>query len=109
MWCETVAESPLKGVIRKFGRIRILGSQALQLCYVAAGRLSANVSREAELWDDAAGALIIVEAGGWHGGFDGTPIFPVQAGTPPAEGGPLNSLATAPGLQAEISDLLDFP
>ena len=109
VWCENAAESPLNGLIQKLGRIRILGSQALQLCYVAAGRLSANVSREAKLWDDAAGALIVTEAGGWYGGFDGFPIFPVQAGTPPAKGSPLNSLATAPGLQAEIFDLLNYP
>ena len=44
--------------------IRVLGSQALQLCFVATGRLVANISLEAKAWDDVAGALIVREAGG---------------------------------------------
>ena len=43
---------------------RILGSQALQLCFVADGKLSCNLSIEAKIWDDAAGLLIVREAGG---------------------------------------------
>ncbi len=49
--------------IRKMAKLRILGSQALQLCYVAAGKLAANISVEAKVWDDAAGMLIAQEAG----------------------------------------------
>ena len=49
--------------LRAFGKIRNLGSQALQLCMVASGQLSANLSYEAKLWDDAAAALIATEAG----------------------------------------------
>ena len=43
---------------------RILGSQALQLCFVAEGKLIGNLSVEAKIWDDAAGLLIVREAGG---------------------------------------------
>ena len=50
--------------LRKLGKIRILGSQALQLCYVACGRLRANISVEAKICDDSAGSLILREAGG---------------------------------------------
>ena len=49
--------------IRTFGKIRNMGSQALQLCMVASNQLSANLSFEAKLWDDVAGALIAREAG----------------------------------------------
>ena len=49
--------------LRSFGKIRNLGSQALQLCMVASGQLGANLSYEAKLWDDVAGALIAREAG----------------------------------------------
>lgn len=49
--------------LRKSGKIRVLGSQALQLCYVASGRLRANLSVEAKLWDDVAGALVATESG----------------------------------------------
>jgi len=44
--------------------IRVLGSQALQLCYVALGRLNASVSIEAKAWDDVAGALMVEESKG---------------------------------------------
>ena len=42
---------------------RVLGSQALQLCYVALGKLNANFSVEAKIWDDLAASLILTEAG----------------------------------------------
>ena len=50
--------------IRKQGKFRLLGAQALHLCYVAAGRLKACINYEAKVWDDIAGALIVEEAGG---------------------------------------------
>jgi myo-inositol-1(or 4)-monophosphatase len=50
---------------------RRLGSSALNLCYVAAGRLDAYFARDAKVWDFAAGALIALEAGGTVGGGDG--------------------------------------
>jgi len=42
---------------------RVLGSQALQLCYVASGKFIANFSVEAKIWDDLAASLIVSEAG----------------------------------------------
>ncbi len=44
--------------------IRRLGSTALDLCYVAAGRLDGYYERGIWEWDIAAGALILEEAGG---------------------------------------------
>jgi len=49
--------------LRRFGKLRNLGSQALQLCLVARRSLALNASVEARLWDDAAGRLIATEAG----------------------------------------------
>ncbi len=51
---------------RKVRRIRILGSVALELCYVAAGKLDTfiDVRGSLRLTDIAAGKLIIEEAGG---------------------------------------------
>ena len=43
--------------------IRRVGSAALDLCWVAAGRLDAHVERGLAPWDHAAGALIAEEAG----------------------------------------------
>jgi myo-inositol-1(or 4)-monophosphatase len=43
--------------------IRCFGSAALNLCWVANGRLDAYFERDIKLWDWAAGALIAEEAG----------------------------------------------
>ena len=45
--------------------IRRTGSSALNLCYLAAGRFDVYWSYSARIWDVAAGALILREAGGW--------------------------------------------
>lgn len=44
--------------------LRRLGSAALDLCFVAAGRLDGYFERGLKDWDHAAGALIVAEAGG---------------------------------------------
>jgi myo-inositol-1(or 4)-monophosphatase len=44
--------------------VRRLGSAALDLCYVAAGRFDGFYERHLQPWDIAAGALIVAEAGG---------------------------------------------
>jgi myo-inositol-1(or 4)-monophosphatase len=45
-------------------KIRIMGSAALELAYVACGRLDAYVERRINLWDVAAGSLLVENAGG---------------------------------------------
>jgi len=49
---------------RRVMKIRMLGSAALGLTYVATGRLDAYVERGISLWDVAAGGLILECAGG---------------------------------------------
>ncbi len=44
--------------------IRQTGSAALNLCYIAAGRLDGYWEQGLSPWDVAAGALIVTEAGG---------------------------------------------
>ncbi len=51
--------------------IRRMGSAALDLCAVAAGRVDAYVEQGLKPWDRAAGALIAVEAGAVVTGLDG--------------------------------------
>ena len=41
-----------------------MGSAALELAYVASGRLDAYIERTINLWDMAAGALLVESAGG---------------------------------------------
>jgi myo-inositol-1(or 4)-monophosphatase len=49
---------------RRAKKIRILGSAALELAYVASGRLDVYVERTINLWDVAAGSLLVENAGG---------------------------------------------
>ena len=49
---------------RRAKKIRIMGSAALELAYVASGRLDAYVERRINLWDVAAGGLLVEMAGG---------------------------------------------
>jgi myo-inositol-1(or 4)-monophosphatase len=51
--------------------IRRLGSAALDLCYVAAGRFEAFWEQNLKAWDTAAGVLMVTEAGGRVSDFDG--------------------------------------
>jgi myo-inositol-1(or 4)-monophosphatase len=53
--------------------IRRLGSAALDLCFVAAGRLDAYVERGLRPWDLAAAQLVVEEAGGRVEGMAGEP------------------------------------
>jgi myo-inositol-1(or 4)-monophosphatase len=59
--------------------VRRLGSAALDLCYVAAGRFEAFWEQHLKPWDVAAGALIVEEAGGRVTGMDGGPFDPAAA------------------------------
>ncbi len=45
-------------------KVRILGSAALSLCYIAAGRLDAYIEQSIHLWDFAAAQVILESAGG---------------------------------------------
>jgi len=58
-------------------KVRCLGSACLELAYVAAGRLQALMARHLFLWDCAAGALFIQEAGGEVHTAEGRPLFPL--------------------------------
>ena len=51
--------------------IRALGSTALELAYVAAGRLDAAWCHDLNAWDMAAGLLFVREAGGFVSKLDG--------------------------------------
>lgn len=56
--------------------VRRLGSAALDLCYVAAGRLDGYWEERIHPWDIAAGGLIVTEAGGRVSGLSGEPYHP---------------------------------
>lgn len=64
-----------KAVMPKCAGIRRAGAAALDLAYVAAGRLDGFWEFGLKPWDMAAGALFIQEAGGWVTTLDGDKDF----------------------------------
>ena len=66
--------------ITKARAVRRLGSAALDLAYVAAGRFDGYWESKIQPWDVAAGALIVEEAGGRVTTVDGQP-FKSRAGS----------------------------
>jgi myo-inositol-1(or 4)-monophosphatase len=73
-------------IVGLFGRflgraraVRRLGSAALDLCYVAAGRMDGFWEQDLKPWDVAAGILLVEEAGGRVSGFSGAPFSPYGA------------------------------
>lgn len=69
---KLVAEPP-------YASLRNFGASALDWCYTAAGRFDIYVHGKQKLWDYAAGALILEEAGGrlacLEGPFDAGEIW----------------------------------
>lgn len=72
----------VEGKLRVFRRfmakaqaIRRDGSAALDLCYLAAGRIDGFFEERLNAWDMAAGNLLVEEAGGRVSRYDGTPLL----------------------------------
>ncbi|MBS1597149.1 MAG: inositol monophosphatase [Bacteroidetes bacterium] len=65
-------------MIRKGVPVRRLGSAALDLCWVAAGRFDGFFEHKLQAWDSAAGFLIVQEAGGRVSDFTGKKYSPYQ-------------------------------
>ena len=83
--------------LRTAQAVRRLGSAALDLCYVAAGRFDGFWEQNLRPWDMAAGALIVEEAGGVVTGIDGAP-FETRHG---------HILACGPALHAPMLEVID--
>ncbi|HSF84551.1 MAG TPA: inositol monophosphatase family protein [Acidimicrobiia bacterium] len=64
----------IEGMLAEVNGIRRLGSAALDLCYVAAGRIDAYWEYNLNSWDIAAGLLILTEAGGVATTPSGSPM-----------------------------------
>jgi myo-inositol-1(or 4)-monophosphatase len=77
--------------------VRRTGSAALDLCYVAAGRLDGFWELKLKPWDTAAGSLILEEAGGKVTDFSGKPYSIYDS----------EILATNRGIHKEMSRILN--
>jgi len=70
-----VAQSLIRQFYGRVASVRMLGSAAIALCYVAAGRLDAYAEKYIGQWDYMAGALIVSEAGGCCTDYEGSDHF----------------------------------
>lgn len=74
---SAVANDPtLQRVARSIYRGRAYGGGALELCFIAEGKLDFLVSERIKIYDVAAGMLILSEAGGKATDWKGNPFVP---------------------------------
>lgn len=70
--CTTCDNKNINSQIKKYldfiqsnnGKIRVFGASALEMAYLADGRINLFIQRKLNIWDYAAGILLIQEAGG---------------------------------------------
>lgn len=93
-------------VAKRYGKLRALGSHALQLAYVACGRLVGAASVETKLWDNLAGALLVLEAGGRYSNLSGDAAFPIGEGHPALAGAACPCLAATEEAHAHLLPVL---
>jgi myo-inositol-1(or 4)-monophosphatase len=77
-------------------RVRLHGSEAVDLAWMACGRLGATIMLSNLPWDVSGGVLLVREAGGVVVDLDGTPHTPASRGT----------VGCAPGLLEPLLDLI---
>ena len=65
----------IKGLFLNSQGIRRIGSAALEMCYVASGRTDAFLEEDLNIWDFAAGLLILKEAGALVKDFHGNDLI----------------------------------
>lgn len=67
-WSMSATLPLFDALIHRIRKVRMMGSAALALTYVASGRMDAYLECGIRLWDIAAGGLILQRAGGnfWH-------------------------------------------
>lgn len=76
-FAEAIAslDLPLMKIAKKFGKIRVFGSTAANLCFLASGRADIGFFVDQYSWDVVAGMLIVEEAGGRVTDFAGKPFL----------------------------------
>ena len=74
-YTQLTGEHLIHNLYGKVGGIRMTGSAALAICYVAAGRFDAWAEAFIGKWDYSAAALLVLEAGGRVTDFYGNENF----------------------------------
>ena len=81
-------------IVMKVRDIRRFGAAAVDLCFVACGRLDAYFEEHLHSWDLVAGQVIATEAGAIFSDYVGNPVTPAQV------------LAATPGVHADLIHLI---
>jgi myo-inositol-1(or 4)-monophosphatase len=81
-------------------KVRVLGSAALEAIQVACGTAHGSITVNGKLWDIAAAAAVLIEAGGTLTGLDGGPVFPYALDG--YAGAKVPYVAAAPAAVAEL-------
>ena len=87
----------LKKMIVKVQGIRRAGAAAVDLCYLAAGRLDGFWEQGLKPWDTAAGSIILKEAGGIISDYAGNSYNPFIK----------TILASTPGIHSKMLEVFD--
>jgi myo-inositol-1(or 4)-monophosphatase len=85
-------------------KLRILGSAALEATYVAAGVAHGAITVNGKLWDVAAAAALVLEAGGVMSDLRGNPIFPFDLAN--YNGAKVPFLAAGPRAHRPLLDVI---
>ena len=93
--------------IQKCGKARSLGSAALHICSVATGYFDGSFDLYTKLWDIAAAAVILEEAGGRMTQPSGAPLFPLSSDSSAYQGHNVPLLATNGKIHEECVNALE--
>ena len=91
---RTVQSSRVSEFIHRIRDVRRMGAAAVDICFVACGRLDAYFEENLHSWDVLAAELIAREAGARCGDFSGGPLRPAEV------------LVSAPGVFDDLSAML---
>lgn len=91
---RTVQSRRITEFIHRIRDVRRMGAAAVDICFVACGRLDAYFEENLHSWDVLAAELIAREAGARSGDFSGAPLRPAEV------------LVAGPGIFDSLSDLL---
>ena len=75
---RTVQSHRVTEFIHRIRDIRRMGAAAVEICFVACGRLDAYFEENLHSWDVVAAELIAREAGARSGDFEGGPMHPAE-------------------------------
>ncbi|MBO8173222.1 MAG: inositol monophosphatase [Bacillaceae bacterium] len=95
---KTGLDRTIQEVARRCRGLRVFGCAALEMAYVAAGRLDAYISLSLNPWDFGAGRILIEEAGGKVTRLNGDPVSFDKKGS---------ILASTPGIYEELLEFMN--